>query len=84
MITKQAITKSYADGKFHQKNKEIDFANNKGVNCSNPTSSQDVATKYYCDQNRSVTNEPTSVGVLGFLGGLLGGSLSGLLTSLTS
>jgi len=31
-----------------------------------------------------VTNEPTKVGVLGFLGGLLGGSLTGLLTSLTS
>jgi hypothetical protein len=31
-----------------------------------------------------VTNEPTSVGILGFLGGLLGGSVTGLLTSLTS
>ncbi len=31
-----------------------------------------------------MTNEPTSVGILGFLGGLAGGTLSGLLTSLTS
>jgi hypothetical protein len=38
MVNKQAITKSYADGKYHKKGAAIDFGNNKGVNCSDPTS----------------------------------------------
>ena len=85
MITKQAITKSYADGKFLQKNSDINLQNNYRVtNSLDPSAAQDCVTKNYCDQNRSVKDQPTNVNVLGFLGGLLGGSITGLLTALTS
>lgn len=79
MVNKQAITKSYADGKFHKKNTEIDFGNNKGVNCTDPTSDQDVATKSYCDSN---SKNPDGTGLItGLLGGALGGAISSALVT---
>jgi hypothetical protein len=83
MINNQAITKGFADGKYHQKNKNIDFGNNKGINCSDPTADQDVATKSYCDNNSKNDDGTGAVvgGILGTLGGAVSGSLSTALFS---
>jgi hypothetical protein len=83
MVNNQAITKSYGDGKYHQKNKNIDFGNNKGINCSDPTSDQDVATKAYCDNNSKNDDGTGAVvgGILGTLGGAVSGSLATALFS---
>lgn len=79
MVGKQAITKNYADGKFHKKNADIDFGNNKGVNCANPTAASDVVIKSYCDAN---SKNPDGTGALtGLLGGILGGALGSALAS---
>lgn len=79
MVGKQAITKSYADGKFHKKNMAIDFGNNKGINCTDPTASQDVVTKHYCDTN-SKNNDGTGL-LTDLLGGALGGAISSALVT---
>ena len=82
---KQAVNVGYMRDKCRLKNTDINLEEEyKITGVMDPTDSDMVVPKSYCDNNSGKQTSPTGTGIWNFLGGLLGGAISGTLTQLAT